>query len=203
MASRVDVTDISLGIGVLEFGYYDENDVFQGFQDVGIIKGTWQMQVTRETREFEGGRPLQELKAEVLRERVEITFQMAEFRVANLKFAFGGGVITDSIAPVFLDGSNAAPKGDLTDSVVGVASANSYTLGGQCDLDRVSLRFTHQKSCIDEKRQIVEVWIARAMGDVTLPFQEEDWNLFQVQFRAIADLNRPAGSQLFRILDEN
>lgn len=202
MASIIDVTDITLGIGTLEFGYYDVDDNFLGYNYVGAIKGTFSMQVTRETREFEVGRPLQEVKAEVLRERVEYSFQMAEFRVANLKLAFGGGTITSSVAPTFADGTNIAPDGSLTDSVVAVTNANILTLGGLCTLDRLALRFTHVKSCEGGQRQIIEAFIARAVGDVTLPFNEEDWNLFNVQFRGIADTNRPAGQQLFQIVDE-
>lgn len=202
MASRIDVTKISLGIGVLEFGYYDTNNVFQGYQDVGTIKGTWSAQVTRETKEFEVGRPLQEVKAEVIRERLEMSFQMAEFTVTHLKLAFGTGTISSSVAPTFVDGTNIAPDGSLTTSVVAVTNANILKIGGNCSLDRLALRFTHVKSCIDTKRQIFEAFICRAVGDVTLPFQEEDWNLWQVQFRGIADTSRPAGAQLFQIIDE-
>lgn len=203
MASIIDVTDITLGIGTLEFGYYNANNLFLGYDFVGAIKGTFAMQVTRETREFEVGRPLQEVKAEVIRERVEYSFQMAEFRVANLKLMFGTGQITESIVPPFVDGTTVAPDGSLTDSMVAVTNANRITVGGLCTLDRLALRFTHVKSCSDAKRQIVEAFIARAVGDVNLPFNEEDWNLFSVQFRGIADTARPAGAQLFQILDEN
>ena len=203
MASIIEVTDISLGIGDLEFGYYDVNNNFLGYDFVGAIKGTFSMQVTRETREFEVGRPLQEVKAEVIRERVEYSFQMAEFRVANLKLAFGTGQITDSVTPTFVDGTDGAPLGDLSDSITTVVSANRLTIGGDCSLDRIALRFTHKKSCSDSKRQILEAFIARAVGDATIPFNEEDWNMWTVQFRGISDTNRPAGARLFQLLDEN
>lgn len=203
MASIIDVTDISLGIGDLEFGYYDASNVFQGYDFVGAIKGTFSMQVTRETREFEAGRPQQELKSEVIRERVEYSFQMAEFRIPNLRLALGGGTQTDSVAPTFLDGTTGAPLGDLSDSVTTVVSANRLQFGGSCALDRVGLRFTHKKSCTDNKRQIIEAFIARVTGELTLPFNEEDWNMWTVTFRGISDLNRPAGARYFQILDEN
>lgn len=201
--SRIDTADISLGIGVLEFGNYDANNVFGGYLDVGAIKGTWSMAVTRETRDFESGQPQVVLIRQVIRERVEISFQMAEWRTANWKFAFGGGQVTDSVIPAaFLDGSNAAPEGGLTTSVVGVGLSDVYFLGGQCDLNKVGLRFTHLKSCTTGKRQIVEIWFAQASGQVTLPFNEDDWNLYTVNFLALADTTRPTGSQYFRIIDE-
>lgn len=201
--TRITTADISLGIGVLEFGNYNSSDVFQGYQDVGAIKGTFSMEMTRETREFETGRPMVQVKREVLRERLQITFRMSEFRVANLKLMFGGGVVSSSVTPAnFLDGTNAAPKGDLTTSVVGVGLSDTYELGGQCDLDKVALRFTHLKSCSTGKRQIVEVYFAQAVGQITLPWIEEDWNIWDVQFVALADTTRQAGKQLFRIIDE-
>ena len=203
MAVCVQTADISVGIGVLEFGNYNSSDVFQGYQRVGAIKGVFSMAVTRETIEFESGQPLVVLKRQVIRERVEITFTMAEWRVANLKMAFGGGVITSSVAaPTFLDGTTGAPLGDLSCSVTTVGLSNAYELGGQCSLDKIGLRFTHQKSCETGKRQIVEVWFAQAMGTITLPFQETEWNQFDVQFVALADTSRAAGRQYMRYLEE-
>ena len=204
MASIIDVTDVSLGIGDLEVGFYNASDVFQGYDFVGLIKGTFSIQFTREVRELEAGRPLQEVKAEVLRERVEYSCQMYEFSVANMKITFGGGAITDSVAPTFLDGTTGAPLGDLSDSKTTVVSANRITFGGDCSLDRVGLRFTHKKTCSGVgKRQILEAFIARTTGEATLPFNEEDWKNWTVTWRGISDLNRVAGARLFVLYDEN
>jgi hypothetical protein len=201
--TRITTADISLGIGVLEFGNYDTNDVFQGFQDVGAIKGVFSMEITRETRDFETSQPLIVVKRQVLRERVQITFTMAEWRVANLKLAFGGGVISSSQAGfTFIDGTTVAPTGDLTTSVTVVGTNDQFKLGGQCALDKVGLRFTHVKSCVTGKRQIAEVYFAQAVGTATLPWNEEDWNQFEVQFIALADTTRPAGEQYFTLIDE-
>ena len=200
---RVQREFITVGIGILEFGNYDTAGVFQGYDDVGPIKGTFGLNVTREVRDFESGRPQVILKREVIRERVEIAFRMAEMRVANLKMAAGGGIVTSSIVPAnFLDGSNAAPEGSFSSSVVGVGLADTYELGGQCTLDEIALRFTHVKACNTGKRQIIEVYKAQATGVLNLPFNEEDWNVYDVTFLAIADTTRAAGKQLFRFIDE-
>lgn len=203
MASIIDTRDITIGIGDLQFGNYDTNGAFQGFQNVGVIKGTLNLEITRETRIFEAGRPLRQVKAEVIRESLRVAFTMAELRMANLKMAVGGGTLSTSVTPAnFIDGTNGAPLGDLTDSVTTVGTSDVFSMGGQCDLTRIGLRFVHPKSCTTGKRQIVEVYFAQAEGSLTLPFSEEDWNQFEARFTAIADTSKPAGEQLFRIIDE-
>ena len=203
MGTIIDTRDITLGIGVLRFGTYNTSDVFGGYSAVGAIKGTFSVNITRETRDFETGRPLVVVKREVLRERVEVTFTMAEWRVANLKLAFGGGVVSSSITPAaFIDGTTGALKGDLTDSIVGVSTSDEWTIGGQCDLDKVGLQFVHIKSCSNGRRQIVEVYLAQVSGQAALPFNEEDWNMLSISFLALADTTRSAGQQYLRFVDE-
>jgi len=203
MASRIVTGDITLGIGVLEFGQYDTSNVFTAYQDIGAIKGTFTATYTREVRMFETGRPLVDVKHEVLREHLEMAFRMAEIRVANLKMALGGGVQTFSTSgATFLDGTAVAPKGDLTTSVIGVGENDKITFGGQCDLALFGLRFTHLKSCTTGKRQIIECFQATPTGPLAMAFNEEDWNEYEVTFRAIADTTRPAGQQIFQFINE-
>jgi hypothetical protein len=203
MASIINIADIHLGIGVLEFGQYNDAGVFQGYDYVGAIKGTLTATVTREVRFFETGRPLLRVKNEVLREMIEIVFTMAELRVANIKMALGGGVATLSTSgATFLDGTTVAPVGDLTDSVIGVGVNDLYTAGGQCDLLTHGLRFTHLKSCNTGKRQILEIYKATSTGRLAMAFNEEDWNQWEVNFSSIADTSKAGGNQLFQFIDE-
>jgi hypothetical protein len=203
MASIVNTADIHLGIGVLEFGQYNDAGAFTAYQYVGAIKGTFTATVARETRQFESGQPLLELKTQALRETVEIVFTMAELRVANVKMALGAGVTTLSTSgATFLDGTGVAPKGDLTDSVIGVGVNNKITFGGQCDVLNFGLRFTHIKGCNTGKRQIMEVYKATPTGRLAMAYNEEDWNQWEVTFRALADTNRASGNQLFQFIDE-
>lgn len=202
MASRVATVDISLGIGVLEFGIYN-NGVFSAYTDVGAIKGTFTGTYTREVHMFETGQPLVDVKHQVLREHLEIAFQMAEIRVANLKMALGGGVQTLSTSgATFLDGTGVAPLGDLTTSVIGVGVNDKITFGGQCDIAIFGLRFTHIKGCTTGKRQILEVFQATPTGTLAMAFNEGDWNQWEVTFRALADTTRPSGSQIFQFINE-
>ncbi len=200
--SRVNLTDITLGLGVLEIGNYT-NGSFTAYRDAGAIKAEGQIQMQRQQQRFENGRPLVVLKKEVTLELVTIQFTLAEVSVANIKDCIGGGLITSSnMTATFLDGTTVAPKGDLTSSVVAVGLNNQFTLGGQCDVFTVALRFTHLKSCATGKRQIFEGYLAEPTGTLTLPFRETDWNLFQIDFELLADTTRPAGSQYFQFIDE-
>lgn len=203
MASIINTADISLGIGVLEFGQYDDAGNFTAYSHVGAIKGTFTATVTREVRFFETGRPLLRVKNEVLREMIEVTFTMAELRVANIKMALGGGVATLSTSgATFLDGTDTALKGDLTDSLVPVGVNDKFTAGGQCDLLTHGLRFVHLKSCNTGKRQIIEVYKATSTGRLAMAYNEEDWDQWEVTFSSLADTSREGGNQLFQLIDE-
>jgi hypothetical protein len=202
MASRIDLTHITLGLGVLEIGSYS-NGIFQAYRDAGAIKAEGQIQMQRQQARFESGRPLVVLKKETTLELVTLQFTLAEVSVANVKDAIGGGLTTSSNAgATFLDGSTVAPKGDLTSSVVVVGLNNQFTMGGQCDVFTVALRFTHLKNCTTGKRQIFEGYLASPVGNLTLPFRETDWNLYQIDFELLADTTRPIGTQYFQFIDE-
>lgn len=202
MASRIDLTEITLGLGVLEIGSY-VNGVFQSYRDAGAIKAEGEIHPNRQQAEFATGRPMVVVKRETFQETVMVRFTLSQVTVANIKDCLGGGAITSSNATAtFLDGTTVAPKGDLTSSVVGVGLNNQFTLGGQCDAFTVALRFTHLKSCSTGKRQIYEMYQAVPTGDLALPFRETDWNLYQVTFDLLADTTRAAGFQYFQMIDE-
>lgn len=200
--SRIDTSQITLGLGILEVGNY-VNGVFQSYRDLGAIKAEGQLHMQRSTARFETGRPLVPIKKEVTMELVQLQFTLAQVSVANFKDCLGGGLVTSSLAnATFLDATGVAPKGDLTSSVITVGLNNQFTLGSQCDVFTVALRFTHLKSCSTGKRQIIEAYLASPTGDLLLPFRETDWNLFQVTFDLLADTSRAAGTQFFQFIDE-
>lgn len=200
--SRIDTTQITLGLGILEVGNY-VNNVFQAYRDLGAIKAEGMIHIQRSTARFDSGRPLVPLKKETTLELVQVQFTLAQVSVANIKDCLGGGLTTSSNATAtFLDGTTVAPKGDLTSSVVAVGLNNQLTVGGQCDVFTVALRFTHLKSCATGKRQIFEGYLASPTGDLSLPFRETDWNLFQVTWDLLADTTKPSGQQQFQFIDE-
>lgn len=196
----INKNNISLGIGTLELGAY-VNDVFSVYEDVGAIKSEVNIEITREVMDFESGRPLVVLLQEVIRERVVVTATLAELTVANMKMALGQGNLTSSVIPTFLDASSSVLPGTLDSTKTAVTEGTLLKFGGTPSLSFCGLRFIHQKA--DTKRHIFEGYRASPMGNLTLPFRETDWNLYQAQFRLLADTTKPAGEQYFQFFIED
>jgi len=204
MASVINEENIDLGLGQLEIGSY-VNGAFVAYRNVGAIRGTATLTITRETLDYETGRPLQKVKREVIREAASFVFTMSELTIANLKEISGAGTSSSGGAPTFMDGSAQAPVGDLTDSYTTVVSAGIWKLGGDCSLNVAAVRFTHRRSCESgaAKRAILEIYRAQFGGTLTLPFNEADWNESEVTLEAQADFTRPAGEQLLQYVLED
>lgn len=192
--------NISLGLGALEFGEYI-NDVFQTYHDVGAIKSELTIEHNREVLDFETGRPLVVILQEVVREQVTITATLAEIKLATIKMALGQGVLGSGSIPVFLDGTSNALRGTLQAGTTPVTSGTIMKFGGVPSHAYIGLRFTHQKA--NGKRVIFEGYKASPMGNLSLPFRETDWNLYQVQFRLLADTCRVQGEQYYQIFIED
>lgn len=192
--------DIALGLGTLEFGTFDANGDFVSYRDVGAIKANVNISITREILDFESGRPLITLLQEVIRENVTLTAQLAEVSLANIKAVLGQGVETNGSVPTFLTADAEAPTGTLEAGTVPVGSSDILEFGGVPSLEYLAVRFTHQKQ--SGKRQIFEGFKASPSGNLALPFNESDWNLYDVELRLLADTDRPAGQQYFQFVRE-
>lgn len=188
--------DISLGLGSLEFGNFT-NDIFQGYGDVGAIKSELMIEIHREVLDFESGRPLVVILQEVVREQVMITATLAEIKLATIKQSLGQGVVGSGSIPTFLNGTSTALRGTLQAGTTAVTSGTLMKFGGVPTHAFVGIRFTHQKA--NGKRIIFEGYRASPMGELTLPFKEADWNLYQVKFRLLADTCKVEGEQYFQI----
>ena len=199
--SRIDTTNVSLGMGDLEIGEY-VNDAFVAYRNAGIIRASVNINWTREIHVLETGRPLQAVAEEVIREGFTLEATLAEITVANIRMALGAGITSSGGAPTFMDGGAVAPAGDLTSSTRAVTNADILKFGGDCDLFYSALRFTHLKSCMTGKRQIVEVYKARPGGTLALSYNETEWNQFGVTFTANADTSKPRGQQYMQLVDE-
>lgn len=191
---------ISLGIGNIEFGDY-VNDVFQSYNDVGAVKAEFNLDIEREVLDFESGRPLVTIIQEVIREKVMVKGTLAELNLATLKMALGQGNVGSGSIPTFLDGTSTALRGTLQPGKTAVLSGTILKFGGLPSHAFIGLRFTH--SMASGKRNIFEAFRASPSGKLALPFKESDWNLFDVEFRLLADTCRPAGEQYFQFFQED
>lgn len=191
--------NISLGIGNIEFGEY-LNGVFQGYQDVGAMKAEANIAIQREVLDFESGRPLITILQEVIREKVMFKATLAEIHLATIKMALGQGNVGSGSIPTFLDGSSTALRGTLQPGRTNVTSGTILKFGGIATHAFIGLRFTHVKA--DGARHIAELYKASPSGNLTLPFKETDWNLYEVDFRCLADTTKNAGEQYFQLFIE-
>jgi hypothetical protein len=194
----ISKNNISLGLGNLELGTYNAiTGLFETYTDVGAIKTELTIAHTREVLDFESGRPLVIILQEVIREKVTIVATLAELSVATLKMALGQSVVTSGTVPTFLDGTSTALSGTLQTGLTAVVTGNLIEFGGIPTHAYVGLRFTHVKA--DGKRHIFEGYKASPSGELTLPFRETDWNLYQVTFRLLADTTKTAGKQYYQL----
>lgn len=203
MSSRITADNINLGNGVLEIGTYDTSNQFQSYTDLGAVKGTATLTYMRETNRFESGRPMVVLKEEIIRESVELRIALAELTVANLKLVLNGGVVSSSVsAPTFLTGNGYALLGGNAAGSSSMGLSNQFEFGGDPAINPVALRFTHMKNPVNGKRQVIEAYKAVFTGQLALPFNETDWNVFEATFQVVADTTKAAGKQLIKWVDE-
>lgn len=195
----INSKNISLGLGNLEFGEY-VNDVFTGYNDVGAMKSEANIAIEREVLDFESGRPLATIIQEVIREKVMFKATLAELNLATVKLALGQGNISSGSVPTFLDGSSTALRGTLQPGKTAVQTGVLMKFGGVATHAFIGLRFTHVKA--NGNRHIFEAYKASPSGSLTLPFKETDWNLYEVNFRLLADTVKPAGEQYFQLAFE-
>ncbi len=195
----VNKANISLGLGTLEFGNY-VNNVFQGYTDVGAIKSEASIETNREVKDFETGRPMVVVVQEVIRESVTFKATLAEVNLAIIKQSLGQGNVTSSVTTSFLDGSQTAPTGFLQAGNTSIVQGTLFTFGGLPTHAFIGLRFTHAMA--SGNRHIFEGYYASPMGQLTLPFRETDWNLYEVSFRMLANTTLPAGSQYYQFFKE-
>lgn len=195
----INKNNISLGLGNLELGAYVD-DVFSAYLDVGALKAELNIAHTREVLSFESGRPLITILQEVIRENVQISCTLAEITAATLKLALGQGNISTGTTS-FLNGSSSALSGTLSTGLTAVTSGTILRFGGLPTHAYAGLRFTHVKA--NGKRIIFEGFKASPMGNLTLPFRESDWNVYQVEFRLLADTTKTAGEQYYQLIMES
>ncbi len=186
-------------MGTLEFGQY-VNGVFSGYNDVGAIKSELAIEHNREVKSFETGRPMVVILQEVIRESVMIKATLGEVSMANIKSSLGQGNITSSTTTSFLDGTQLAPTGFLQSSYTSLVQGTLLTFGGLPTHAFIGLRFTH--AMISGLRHIFEGYMASPTGQLTIPFKEEDWNIFEVNFRLLANTTLAAGTQYYQFFKE-
>ena len=166
--------------------------------DVGHLKGDVEFAYTIERVEFKPSAMLGVVKVFKIREDAQIRATVAELKMSNLKLAMGSTTTIGASQsfPEEVEGSNSCQYSVPNASY----SFDVLTFGGDKSTDEFCLRFTHERP--DGKKFHIILYRAVAIGEFTLPFHEDDINLYDIAFKGLADEDRTAGDQIGVLVEE-
>lgn len=170
--------------------------------EVGYLKGDVEFVYTREKIDFKPSGVLGPVIQHVISENAELRASIAEFDLANIKYALG---VTQTI-----DTSHTGDPSYNPASFSSLASTTYETLtfGGDTSIDDdLAIRFEHiRPSTVADtagKKVVVILYKAVSLSDLTLAFHDEDYNLTNVAFRGLAVATRPAGDQIGMVIEQS
>lgn len=179
-----DSTQVTLGVG----------DLYLNNIEVGHLKGTVTLDIVGEYVDFKPANGTAPVRRFVTRERVTLKASLAEIKTDNLRLALG--VSTAKSASV------SWPSYDPSSFVEPAASSyDILKFGGDTTVSEVSLRFEHTRPGTTKKIVLV-LYKAVSNRNLNIPFNEEDINLQEITWEALADSTRTAGDQIGFIADE-
>ena len=145
---------------------------------VGFLKGDVTLVINREQKAFESGIPLTVRKRVIIRESAALRAQMAQIYSDKLAFALGAGVIT-------------TPS----------PGSSKFSFGGDSDIDEFALKFVHNVPNSNGTITVV-LFKAQPQTQLEIPFREEDFLMYNVEYGASADDTKNPGEQLGYVLFE-
>jgi len=177
MATDFDKAQVTLGAG----------DLYLNNIHVGYLKGDVEFTFKQEKKGFKPTNSLANVKTFVISEEAALKASLAQLDMAKVKLAMG--------ASVAVGASQSFPVYDPSSySVPASASYDVQTFGGDKTVQEMSMRFEHTKE--NGMKIIIILYSAVSSKDLTIAFKEEDVNLYDIMFEALAVEGRPAGDQL-------
>lgn len=175
MTAIKNANNVHLGLGNLGLAAYPGSSPVS-YVDVGYLKGCT-LEYNRELKDFTSAGLL--VKRLIFRDTATLKTVFAEIKMTNLQKVFNPGysLISESNA----DGS----------------SAGLIEFGGYRTITRYLARFESLRD--DGKTVTVDIWKTTPTGTATLPFAEEDYITYPVEFGAEIDSARATGRQYGRI----
>lgn len=143
---------------------------------VGFLKGDVSLSIAREQRTFESGVPLTPRKRVIIRETASLKATMAQLYTDKLQYVLGTGVIS-------------TPQ----------AGQSKFSFGGDADIDEFSLEFVHAVPNTSATITVV-LYKVNPMSTLEVPFKEEDFLLYNMEWAAKNDDEKSAGEQLGYVL---
>lgn len=166
--------------------------------DVGHLKGNVVLAYTRNTVDFKPANMTGVVKKFVVGEEVRIRASMAEFKCSNYRLAMGHSAAIGSSAP-FSTAFSYDPSSFADRSVAG-KSYDYVKFGGHKTCTGVPLEFVHVRD--DGKKVIVVLYSAVSTGEIEIPFNEEEVNMYDVEWMGLADEDRSAGDQIGQVVNQ-
>ena len=162
--------------------------------DVGHLKENVEFEYVREKLAFKPANMLGEVKAFAIRERAEIRARSAELNLTNIRAALGVSdtTVTASTALTYNESCSYTPEAD--------SSWDTLTFGGDKTESEVCIRVEHTRP--NGKVFIVILYKAISMSELIVPFAEDEFTLYDLHFKALADASRTAGDEIGIILDQ-
>jgi len=162
--------------------------------DVGHLKETIEFEYVREKLAFKPANTLGEVKAFAISERAEIRARSAELNLTNIRAALGMSdtTVTTSTTLTYNESCSYTPAA--------ASSWDSLTFGGDKSENEVCVRVEHTRP--NGKVFIVILYKAISMSELIVPFAEDEFTLYDLHFKALADSSRAAGDEMGIILDQ-
>jgi hypothetical protein len=163
--------------------------------DVGHLKETIEFEYVREKLAFKPANTLGEVKAFAISERAEIRARSAELNLTNIRTALGMSDTTVTASTTL-----AAQTGSCSYDPAAASSWDSLTFGGDKSEREMCVRVEHTRP--NGKIFVVTLYKAISMSELIVPFAEDEFTLYDLHFKALADVSRTSGDEIGIILDQ-
>lgn len=162
--------------------------------DVGHLKETIEFEYVREKLPFKPANMLGDVKAFAISERAEIRARSAELNLTNIRAALGVSdtAVTPSTTLTYNESCSYTPAA--------LSSWDQFTFGGDKSENEICVRVEHTRP--NGKIFIVIFYKAISMSELIVPFAEDEFTLYDLHFKALADAGRTAGDEMGIMLDQ-
>lgn len=182
--------NITLGTGQI---WFDDTEV-------GYLKGDVEFVYNRDKLDFKPSGATAPVAQFILTETCELRASIAEFKAAHIRMAMG---VTQSISTTTTSNPDYNPA---SFSSISGQSYNFLRFGGEEVVDfssKLAIRFEHERRGQSSTKKIVIIlYAAVCLGDFSMAFHEEDFDLTDIVFTGTPVVSRSAGDQVGMIIEQ-
>ena len=162
--------------------------------DVGHLKETMEFEYVRVKLAFKPANMLGEVVAYAISERCEIRTKTAELKLPNIRYALGvsNTAVTASTTLTYNESCSYTPAA--------LSSWDQLTIGGDKSENEFCVRIEHTRP--NGKIFVVILYKAISNTELLVPFAEDEFTLYDLNFKGLSDAARAAGDEIGIILDQ-